>query len=159
MTAVTNSIHDRDESVRVASLRSLGDIGQKSPMAAPSVLSTALEDRSAEVRASTAMALAHVGLGIDSFVSTIVRHAEDDPDASVREACTQALQELGPPAITSRSVPDLIAALGSQVGNVRIASAVALARLGRPARPAIPALIRAIRSPVGEDDAQRERAR
>ncbi len=146
--AVTNSIQDRDESVRVASIRVLGDIGLKSPIAAPKVLAAALDDESPDVRAGAAGALAHVGLGIDSFIPAMVRHAEKDPQARVREACVVALQELGPPAITTAAVPHLIAALDSRVANVRIAAAIVLERLGPPAQAAIPALIRAIREPA-----------
>ncbi len=158
VAGVTKSIQDRDESVRLASLRALADIGLNSPLAAPKVLSAALDDESADVRAGAAMALAHVGLGVDPFIPAMVRHAEQDPVAHVREACAFALRELGPPAITAKVVPDLISGLDSRVGNLRIAAAIVLPRLGRPAQAAIPALIRAIRMPAGADDAPGARA-
>jgi HEAT repeat protein len=159
MAAVTNSIQDRHESVRVASLRVVGDLGLKAPFAAPKVLAAALDDESADVRASAAGALAHVGLGIDPFLPTMVMHAEQDPDARVREAFVLALQELGPRAITTAAVPDLTAALGSRVAHVRIAAAIVLERLGPPAHAAIPALIRAIRAPVVPADSPNARFR
>lgn len=87
VAGVTKSIQDRDESVRLASLRALADIGLNSPLAAPKVLSAALDDESADVRAGAAMALAHVGLGVNPFIPAMVRHAEQDPVAHVREAC------------------------------------------------------------------------
>jgi HEAT repeat protein len=151
IAALDTALGDRDVNVRAAAAAALGRTGpliSKEPIAP---LRKALEDKSAAVRAAALMAVANFGAGLDPIVQTLIKQAEPD-DPAVREACAKALQELKPPAVTSASVPALVAGLRNPDREVRLQVVNLLSRLGRDSKDAIPGLIATLKEPLDSDN-------
>jgi HEAT repeat protein len=153
-TAIIHRLHDEDDGVRAAAARSLGSFVYKSraypvPASGPDplkrridiamrVLVPLLSDRDPGVRAAAA---AGVGLAARGPSPTPPVHGQlaaiwDEPNAARRQAVKKVF---GAPDVPV--MPELVAALQDESGEVRTAAAQALIGFGPDLDPAIPSLI------------------
>jgi HEAT repeat protein len=148
------AIADRDASVRVAALGTLGVYGQDLDFPLLEALPRALEDEEPAVRVAAAKALGSLRSGVEPVVPALLRHAQQDPVPEVRGRCEWALAWIRPPAITAAVLPRYLEAIHSpeSSGSLRRTLIEILPRFGPAAREAVPALIRALRAPAGKGD-------
>jgi HEAT repeat protein len=155
---LVNNLADSDPSVRKSVAKAIGKIGST----AVSKLEKKLKDPNPDVRAGTLLALAEIGE--EDAVATIIKAFEDkeavvrrtaiiilkdlkaesaapsiarklitEDDDSVKSACIITLGELGRP----ETIQALSATLDSSNKSLRIATAMALAKMGEAGIPAL----------------------
>ena len=123
LPALLRGLEDPDDEARARSATALGNLGDRSAVAA--LLDHLLADPAQLVRASMASALGQLG---DPDVTGRLVHALGDPAWWVRLRSVEALEHLGPQAEQA-----LLTALDSGDGEIRRRAAVALERLGTAA--------------------------
>ncbi len=147
MAILVDRIADPDPETRLAVIRIMAALGPWAGLDPPKELVAALDDSSAGIRATAVMTLSSFSRGLDPVIAPFFRMMESD-DAKVGTACAYALDQIiRPPAITSASVPAMIAALGRPNVRVKDIACLMLAKLGPAARAAVPALIATAREP------------
>jgi HEAT repeat protein len=97
------AMHDKDDLVRAAATRALGDVDPRISVAA---LSAALRDPCADVRLASAVSLGTIGVPAHSAIP-LLASLLTDPDQQVRWAAVGYLEKAGPAALMT--VPDLAA--------------------------------------------------
>jgi HEAT repeat protein len=154
-TSLLELLKDRDAGVRQEALCGLRDCAPRSAGEPPQPLFEAVEDESATNRAIAVGVLAGYANGLDPFVPVLLRHLEHD-EPSMRDACRHALGRIRPSALSSASIPVLIAGLGSRDRDVRRHLVSLLAGRDPDPRTAVPALIKVVREPDDSDWATME---
>jgi len=150
--AFTAMLGDQDAEVRLEALRGLGTVVPKLQMEPPKELIVALEDQLATHRAAAIRTLAGFHRNLDPVIPSLLRDLRPEQAAEVRSAGIQALSAIKPPAISTASVPALVAALDNPDRDVRFQVLSLLARLGNDARlAALPAFITALKEPLDTD--------
>lgn len=107
-------------------------LGHAQGPAALKHLTATLEDPAGEVALAAAKALGRIGVLPPSSLDALVR-ALKHPQVEVRRGAAQALLQLAQP----RFIPELVAALSDEDGQVRGGSALVLARFKGAATPAL----------------------
>lgn len=136
VTALVQSLKDRDVAVRRMAAEGLGRLGGVA-QGAVGALVEALGDDDELVRGSVAEALGSMGPAAEAAVPALVT-ALRDPEEFVRRVAAGALGNIGPGA--GEAVPTLTRALKDREEFVRRAVAEALGKIGPPASAARPAL-------------------
>jgi HEAT repeat protein len=137
--ALSESLTDRESSVRRMAALSLIELGQKSSMVAVALVE-ALKDRDPLVRSKAARGLGEVGRNLPSTspaASELIRLLADS-DERVRRTAAKALGEIARDA--AAAVPPLRKALKDSDVEVRTNAAEALGEFGTEATSAIPDL-------------------
>ena len=88
ISALGESVGDRDETVRAAALQSLDIIGEKTPLTTdPKPVAAALEDESAQVRLMAARAVRHFGPAAAPALPSLVRNLRGPGRQADRGRC------------------------------------------------------------------------
>jgi HEAT repeat protein len=126
----------------------------------PEGFAKALQDASAENRGAAVFQLTSYRRGLDSFLPVVLRLAEHDPDFMVRERSISALglHYFGPPALTTSSLPALIAGLKSKDSRLRARVATILGDFRRDALAAVPDLLLVLKKPPAPETATAQQA-
>jgi HEAT repeat protein len=147
MDALVEMFGDRDAGVRLAATQAVASPPWGTDP--PKALAKGLRDESAKNRAAAVSGLTFFRQGLDPWVPILLWLAEHDPDPSVRERCFNTLNyAFKPPAVTSASVPDLIASLRSGDAKVRSQAGWILAELRADAHTAVLELLRVMNEPL-----------
>jgi HEAT repeat protein len=148
--ALTAALGDDEESVRLASISTLGVIAQQTPLAPPRALIAALESGTPPVRSLAGHALGAFERDVDEAARALLRVVRaEPPDSPLGGRCAQSLRQLRPSA---GLVPDLVEALRSGDDPARFVALTQLAHYGPEAAPAVPALLEALDRPVPAGD-------
>ena len=164
ISALTESVGDRDETVRAAALQSLDVIGEKTPLTTdPKPVAAALEDESAQVRCMAARAVRHFGPAAAPALASLFRNLREAvADKRTGDAVEFALA-LGKIAPKDGSFTEakavLVAALTSDDGAARSNAAWDIGALGPAATAAVPALIELLKGATDNRDPWGDRKR
>ena len=134
---------DKDQRVRVEVVRALSNLGPLAAPAADALAKTLREDESTWVQALAATALGRIGVNNEAVVDAL-EAALEHSDLGVRAHAAQALGMLH---VGDKEVVDQLLALMREGSEERLASVVALGRIGKPAQAALPDLFRYVEDP------------
>ena len=139
--ALVEVLKDPRNGSRLLAAQTAAEIGPDAKDTAPHLV-TALADKDPRLRRRAAEALEQLGADAAPALAAGLGHGE----ASVRRLCAAVLGRL-PPAAAKAAGPALTTALDDRDGQVRVAAAVALWRLGRRGDDAVPALVELVADP------------
>ena len=88
MPALIKALHDKDDEIREATARALGDIGPNAAAAAPDLLKL-LNDKEADVRIGAARGLAGIGKGTKEAAHELVKEL-GNKDIEVRQRASKS---------------------------------------------------------------------
>lgn len=131
--ALTRMLGDEWYGNRAVAAQALGNIGSAAVPAVPALMRLLLTDEDDLTRACSARALGQIGDSI--ALETLERSLREDRDTGVRAAAALALSGLG--SSGRRSVPILSASLSDSEISVRVASALAIAKIAGESFPEV----------------------
>jgi HEAT repeat protein len=134
---------DKEQLVRVEVVRALSNLGKLAAPAAADLAKTLREDESTWVQAVAATALGGIGVDSEPVVSAL-EEALEHPDLGVRARAAQALGMLH---VGDEEVVKRLLVLMREGGEERLASVVALGRIGKAAKEALPDLYEYVADP------------
>jgi HEAT repeat protein len=134
---------DKEQRVRVEVIRALSNLGKLAAPAAEQIAKALREDDSTWVQALAATALGRIGVASEPVVDAL-EAALEHPDLGVRAHAAQALGMLH---VGDEEVVEQLLVLMREGGEERLASVVALGRIGKAASEALPDLFEYVADP------------
>jgi HEAT repeat protein len=133
--ALTDKLKSKDNEVRRAAAKELGELGAEASSAAPA-LSKALKDNDVFVRRFAAESLGAIGPEAKDAIPALAK-AMNDSRKEVQLAVVEALGKMGPES--TKALTDAVKDTAKD-GAVRSKAAQGLAKIGMEARSSVPAL-------------------
>ena len=148
LAALIATLGDEDKDVRLNAVCALANIGPDAAPAVPALLRS-LCDLDHKIRWRTVMALGHIGTpapreAVTAIIATLSDQSVDLQRGMFHGDCLRRVAVSTLTGIGVAGMPDLIAALREQRGDVRWVVARVLGRIGPAASDAVPALIDAL---------------